>query len=309
MLCVQLLVYVSILVFLVAVAAKIRKYATCPIHLRWELYPIPHEAKKKEYGGSYYEEMEWWKKRIKKSLVSELLAMGEEIFLLKSVYHHNRSLWHWSYPFHIGLYLLVGLVGLLVLGAIVGMLGIPVSSDSSFLVGTATFYITIAAGYTGLTLALIGCIGLLAKRLRDPSLRRVTSPADYCNLLYILLLLLSALTAWLLSDQTFAETREITQSLLQFKGLHNPSSLILLELALFSLFLLYMPFTRMTHFFAKYFTYHKVRWEDTPNLPGGPTEGRSKEALGFRVSWQAAHIQTGKTWGEVASGMPNEEDT
>ena len=47
----QILTYLSGLVFVIAFAAKISKYATMPMHVRWELYPIPHEGQ--AWGGSF----------------------------------------------------------------------------------------------------------------------------------------------------------------------------------------------------------------------------------------------------------------
>lgn len=308
MLMVQLLVYLAVVVFVVAVATKIWKYSTTPLHLRWELYPVAHEAEKSAHGGSYFEEIEWWKSLPKKSLFAELLAMAEEILLLKGVYHHNRGLWYASYPFHLGLYLLVGLIGLLILGGLGEIAGIAVGAAGASLIGKVIYYGTILVGYAGLTLALLGCIGLLVKRSQDPALRPMTVPADFVNLGYILVLLVSALLAWLLTDQTFTTSRQIAKSFIQFRSLPDSSTPIALELILFAGFLLYMPFTRMTHFFAKYFTYHKVRWEDTPNLPGGPLEEKIKAALNYGVTWKGPHIQTGKTWAEIAtSGLPTEE--
>lgn len=306
MLWLQLLVYLAILVFVVATAARIRKYASAPVHLRWELYPVTADRHKK-YGGSYYEEMEWWKKLPKKNLFHELLAMGEEILFLKGVYEHNRPLWFFSYPFHLGLYILVGLIGLLVVGGLAELAGVAVAFGSDSWIGVALYCLTMLAGYLGVTLALVGCIGLLAKRLQDPVLKPMTSPADYCNLAYILCLLLVAGAAWLFADPTFATAREIVKSLLTFRPLPETSRIVTMELILFSGFLLYMPFTRMTHFFAKYFSYHQVRWEDSPNLPGGRWEGKIREVLNFGVSWKAPHIQTGKTWAEVAMEMPEED--
>lgn len=309
MVLVQLLVYLAVVVFFVAVGAKIWKYATTPPHLRWELAPVPHEPDKRKYGGSYFEELEWWKSPPKKSLATELLAMAEEILFLKGVYHHNRSLWYASYPFHLGLYLLVGLIGLLLVGAIATLAGVPVEAASPWFFGRAIFFATILAGYAGLTLALVGCIGLLLKRTRDPALRPMTSPADLANLVYILVLLATALLAWLLTDQTFSTSREIVRSFLRFEVLPaSTGPIVVLELALFAGFLFYMPFTRMTHFFAKYFTYHKVRWEDDPNLPGGPYEERMKPVLQYAVTWKGPHVQKGKTWVELAtSDLPSEE--
>jgi len=64
----------------------------------------------------------------------------------------------------------------------------------------------------------------------------------------------------------------------------------------------------MMHLFAKYFLYHNVRWEDEPNIKGGKLEAKVKEALNFGVSWSAPHIQSGKTWAEVATTLPEKEE-
>ena len=96
--------YLSILIFLTLIIYKVIKYSSLPMHLRWDLYPVAHEPVRNKYGGSYFEKLEWWKKRNKKDHIAELLAMAEEIFLLKGVYLHNKKLWYLSFPFHLGLY-------------------------------------------------------------------------------------------------------------------------------------------------------------------------------------------------------------
>ena len=85
MILLYLLTYISILVFLLLVISRIIKYAGTPVHVRWELYPVAHEPEKNKYGGSYYEEVHWWKKKIKKSHLTELFAMFEEIIFLKII--------------------------------------------------------------------------------------------------------------------------------------------------------------------------------------------------------------------------------
>jgi nitrate reductase gamma subunit len=64
-----------------------------PLHLRWELAPIPHEKGKARYGGSYLEEYEWWTKPRHRSHVSPMMYMAREILLLRGVWQHNRGLW------------------------------------------------------------------------------------------------------------------------------------------------------------------------------------------------------------------------
>ena len=49
-------------VFIVAMySVKLVKIARMPVHLRWELYPVASE-KESKYGGSYYGDVEQWKK-------------------------------------------------------------------------------------------------------------------------------------------------------------------------------------------------------------------------------------------------------
>ncbi|MGA2957349.1 MAG: hypothetical protein ABSF48_16685 [Thermodesulfobacteriota bacterium] len=58
-----------------------------PLHVRWELYPVKHEAgKKAEYGGSYMEEPNWWGKKRERSLFNEIKYMVPEILLLRGLW-------------------------------------------------------------------------------------------------------------------------------------------------------------------------------------------------------------------------------
>jgi hypothetical protein len=59
----------------------------------------------------------------------------------------------------------------------------------------------------------------------------------------------------------------------------------------------------MTHAFVKYFTYHDIRWEDTPNLPGGKLQPKIEKLENQPVTWAAEHIGADgrKNWGELAT--------
>ena len=114
----HLLTYACFIIFVVAVAVRFYKIQTMPVHIRWELYPLPHEAKKAHYGGSYFEEVNWWEKPREVSLIGELKGMIPEMIFIKALWENNRPLWYRSFPFHFGLYLLIGWAGLLVVGAV-----------------------------------------------------------------------------------------------------------------------------------------------------------------------------------------------
>jgi hypothetical protein len=67
--------------------------------------------------------------------------------------------------------------------------------------------------------------------------------------------------------------------------------------------LAYIPLTHMSHFFVKWFTWDKIRWDDEPNVKGGRIEKMVEQALMYPVSWSADHIRGNgkKTWADVAT--------
>jgi hypothetical protein len=83
-----------------------------------------------------------------------------------------------------------------------------------------------------------------------------------------------------------------------------------INIVISSLFLAYMPLTRMVHYVAKYFTYHKVRWDDEPNKPGGGLEKKLQVLLNQPAGWSAPHIQAGQSWIEQvkSSGVPDKTE-
>jgi nitrate reductase gamma subunit len=140
----QIVSYVSFLFFVVTCSVKVLRYARMPIHVRWELYPVALE-KGREYGGSYFEELDWWTKRRQKSLFGVLKYMGQEGLLFRECYRRNRSLWYFTYPLHIGLFLLVIFLLLLLAGALTIIAGIPVTPLASFW-GRLLHYLTPVVG-------------------------------------------------------------------------------------------------------------------------------------------------------------------
>ena len=267
------------------------KYATAPVHLRWDLYPVAHEPGR-DHGGSYFEQLEWWTKKREKDHLAEIFAMAAEILLLKGVWENNRRLWWASFPFHWGLYLLVGTT----LGLMAVMVGL---GGSLVTVGLSV------AGVTGGALTCLGALALLVMRSTDQKLRLYTTPVDRANLL--VLVLFGGLTvAVAVGLPGMNDVPAGLVSLLGFGGA-TISAVWALQIAVGALFLFYLPLTRMVHFFAKYFTYHQVRWDDQPIEENPKMASRIQAALAFGVDWSADHVGAEKTWGEVATTIPGSE--
>lgn len=302
----HVLFYIALAVFAVGTIYKLIKIARMPLHLRWDLYPVPHERGKGHYGGSYYEEVDWWTKPSNPSLIGELKEMAKEIIFIQSMYHHNRPLWIFSFPFHFGLYLMVGFILLLVIGGIMTATGTALAADTGGL-ASVVYYLTVLSGLVGAVLVTLGAIGLFFSRLGNHELRAASVWTDYFNLVLLAAIGVTLFAMSQGTDAGFHQARAFVGSLVTFSATPALSALVTAHLILAAVFLLWLPATHMTHFVGKYFTYHKVRWEDHPNIRGGKIEAAVTKALGYQITWSAPHIKKGSTWVEAATSTGQEE--
>jgi len=288
--------YISLTFIIVASFIKVRRIAGQPLHLRWELYPVAHE-KGREYGGSYLEQLDWWTKPRRRSFFGMVKYIMREALWFEKCYRNNRRLWCFTFPFHIGLFLLLGWSFLLFVGAMAMIFGMTESTAWVMAIN----YLTLATGVAGFALSTIGSIGLLIRRSIDQNLKLYSSPTDYFNLIFILAIVLSGVCSWYFFDPGFAYAREFMKSLITFAPTAtNPAMMI--GILLLALFLVYMPFTHMMHGLTKYFTYHRVCWDDDPSLGDGNIQDKVVKLLNQPVTWSAPHIQHGKKWKEVVQG-------
>jgi len=294
---VMLLSYLLLAIFLVAFTIRTVKMARLPVHLRWELSPVPHEKGRGSYGGSYLEEVDWWTKPREKDLVSEITYMAKEIMFLKALFEHNRKLWWFSFPFHGGLYLLIAAAGLLALGAVAGLLGIS-GPGWGLLTTGVPILASIAYGAGAL-----GALGLFLTRLTSDEMRNSTAPATFLNLLVLLAMFVTGLWAVASVPDFGREVLAFGLGLLSGSLSSEIPGVVNAHMLFAFLFLAYLPFTQMMHFVAKYFTYHKVRWDDEPVTPGSKLDRELKKMLGQSPTWAAAHIGADgkKTWVDIAT--------
>jgi nitrate reductase gamma subunit len=288
---------------LVLIALRILAIARRPIHLRWELAPVPYERKKDGAGGSYLEEYEWWTKARRHSTTAALIYTASEIFLQRSVWRHNRGLWPLTFVFHIGLYLTAGLALGLTILAVLMALGLD------FLGAAPLREIVSVLALLGYLLGGAGAAGLLLKRALDPGLRPFNTIARTINLLFLGAVFLSGLYAWLRTGDYAAEVGRFAHGVITLDRNATVESSFSIHLAISLLFLLYLPLTDMIHFIAKYFTYHLVRWDDQPQ--NDPLERKLRGLMSQPVTWSASHIRSSaeRTWEEIASAESGSEKT
>lgn len=295
---VQLITYAAVVIGIVAMAVKVFRYASAPESMRWELYPVPHEKGRADYGGSYLEELDWWTKKRQSDMFNELKEMAEEILLLKGVFHNNKSVWTWSLPFHGGMYIGIGWLVMLIFGAILSVNGVEVGAAAGGF-GGIVHLVTIVIGYAAMILTGIGALGLFFWRMGSKFQRRYSSPIEYFNLIFFDAVVVVALINHITNDPGFEILRGYFAALISFSPAASMPAAMQVEVIIGSILLAYIPLTRMSHFVAKYFLYHAVRWNDEPNERGSKIEAHIIKSLSQKVGWSAPHMHTGKTWGEV----------
>jgi len=293
-------------VFIVAMySVKLIKIARMPVHLRWELYPVAHEAKSK-YGASYYEDLKRWKKQRRRTWLKGTLFLLKGYFSMGEYFERKRGYWVVLLPWHLGFILIITFHILCFFGALAIVFGVPVSAESASILGVILYFLILITGVASFVSGSLGSVGLLIKRLYDRDLRAFATPQNYFNYLFTLAVFGSGLYAWYFVDPTLSGYREFWKGMVTL----SPATVgyaTTTHIILFALFLIYLPFTRSLHYITKFFAYFWVRWDDRPNVKGSKFERNIKEWLNKPVSWSAPHIQRGRTWAEIASEKKSNE--
>lgn len=308
----QVVAWVSAAVCVVAAGWRTWRLAKAPLHLRWELYPIPHEAGRAEYGGSYMEELDWWTKERPHDNLGMIKYMVAEIFLQKAVYESNRPLWLWTFLMHTGLYLTTAAGGLVVVGGVVGAVWRDVFVAGAWL-GVLWLRLLAVLLAVGGVLGAVGAVGLLIRRSTDAGMALFTTFEQRLNLLWIAAVSLVGLGVVVLVPEGVGQLRQFVQGMVAPQSVAlSLSPVVVAYLLIGALFAAYLPFTHMIHFMSKYFAYHEVRWGDIPNLRGGRIEQQIKEQLAYKPTWSAPHVGADgqRSWLDLAvSKVPADEKT
>jgi len=293
--------------FVAASAARAVQYARQPVHLRWELYPVPHEeAARAAHGGSYFEDSEWWRVPRHLNLVGEWRFMITEMLFLRALREFNRALWFRSFPFHFGLYLLAATCGLVFATALATVLAGHVVAGR--LEGVVSWVCT-GTGAAGIVLTVGGALALLHRRLTDPSLRPYTTRGDIFNLLFFMVAFGVAGLGYAMRPAGSPGALSIAVGLLSWDTRRQIPLLFGSGLVAIALLMAYIPLTHMSHFIGKYFTYHAVRWDDAPLGSSRRMAAAMAAHLAYRPTWAAGHVRGNgaPTWAEVASSNPARE--
>ena len=296
--------YLAVVGFFCMAYIKIRAYlASSPLHVRWELYPVPHEGVKTVYGGSFMEEKDWWTKPRHVAHLGDVKALLTEVLFLHATFEHNIKLWVRTYPFHVGMYMLMGGTIIVLCAAVAQICGLAPQGGLMIFVGN----VINAMVLVGSVCIITGGLALVQRRRSDPGLRRYSTPEHYFNLLIFVLFGALGLAAWATAPSYFELARGFIYNLLTANFVLPQNSLFVLHLLVGFFLLIWIPMTHMGHVFMKYFTYHDIRWGDEPTTYSAKNQEKISEALQYKVTWAASHIAgdgAPKSWVDVATTNP-----
>ncbi len=293
---IAILTYFAYIFIVVAYTVKIVKYLKLPIHLRWELYPVIHEDAY-HYGGSCFENTNWWEKPRKIRNIKGFLWLLKDYFTLHDYLKQNLFYWLGLYPWHIGFIFIITFHILCFFGALFMVSGISISHNSQDILGIIIYYAILFTGVLSFISGAIGSIIILINRVIDKNLKTYASPLQFLTYIFTLIVFLSGLYSWYYVDPKLEEYREFWVGLLTFNFI-GVETATMVHIILFDLFLIYLPFTRSLHYITRFFAFFLIRWDDKPNIRGGDMEKRIEGQFENRINWSGPHIITGKSWRE-----------
>lgn len=274
-----------------------------PRHLRWDLYPVPHQGPE----GSKYQKVDFGKLKPHASLFHELREMIPEMLFIKKAFINNPKVWAGSFPLHAGFYLGIIWLLLIVAGALMELNSIKVTADSTSRISTMVYYLTVVTGAGTFIAGFCGSLVLLGLRIADQDMRYISDYVSFINLGLMIALFGAGLSAWGLTDASFSIIRRHVADLLIINPVPVKEPLVVLEVLVFCLFLIYMPFSRMMHFVGKYFFYHNILWDDEMMKRNSAMENDIAAYLQFKTTWSAPHMQKDGSWvDQVVKGPPKE---
>ncbi len=283
--------WVSLIAFIGFSLKKAMYYANMPQHGRQDLYPIPLESDEKmHYGGSYMEEDKWYEKERHHNLKGEIIDMLVEMLFIKKLFVNQNNFWWLSYSLHLGMYAAIAWSVLLVVGA-----WLPAGA-----LATIVYFLVTVAGLVAGVLMTVGAIGLLYKRLCVREYKIYTTPQEVFNLVALLAVGLTGLLTWFTTGMSFEYGYSIVKAMFTFKPLgamftNGVPAMLVIHILLLGFISFYIPLSKLSHYVGKFFTFHKVIWDNEPNMPGSKIEAnilaaQQKPKDPNALKWAAPHI-------------------
>jgi nitrate reductase gamma subunit len=243
--------------------------------------------------------LEWWNKPKHKNTFRSILSKAKDYFTFPGYFSVNKIYWSGLYSWHIGFYTIIIFHIVSFFSAVILLnTNIQISSEAGSTLGSAIYFFTIAIALVSFILGSMGSVILLIKRLENVDLKNYATSSNYFNYIFFLLVFLSGLAAWYFVDPDLSAYRAFWKNLITLKY-YEVNVMVYIHIMLFSLFLIYLPFTRSIHYIIKIIAFFGIFWDDTPIFKNKKMQRQINASMNKKVRWSADHIQRDATWVEI----------
>lgn len=220
----QVIPYFAAGVFIVGMIWRIITWLKCPVPFQLTMFPAPTDT------------------------AGRAMAIGKELILLDSLRRSDKGLWLGAWLMHIGLFAVIG-------GHIVGISQLGLQFTAFGLSQSQSVSMSAIMGTTAGLVLLAALVVLFYRRTAVPEIKRMSSPADYFDILLLLAIVVSGMHMRLTTlEVNLAEIRSYLGGLMTFSPTVVPHNWIFLShFFLVNVLLVYFPFSKLMHlagFFA-----------------------------------------------------------
>lgn len=221
-----ILPYIVVIVFLGGIIHRVLVWAHVPVPFKLTVFPGPETT------------------------AGAVADLTKEALGFRSLWRGKKSLWFMSWLFHMALALVIigHFFGIAFLGEQFTMFGLTAeqSSELSILLGT----------YAGAAL-LLGLLLLTLRRISSPTVRSISSVADYLVLVLLLGIVGSGMYMRAFAEIPYEVVRDYLTGLLTLHPIAPPAHpAFMLHFSLVELLLLYFPSSKLMHSCGLFFS----RW-------------------------------------------------
>ena len=233
----QVLPYIAAGIFLIGMTCRIMRWMKVPVPFQLTVFPAPKDG------------------------AGQVMAIGSELLLFKSLLKNDKNLWLWAWLLHVSLAMVIGghIVGIYFLMNQFTLIGLSPAASQTM---SATFG-TVA----GLVL-MIALVVLFYRRISDPEVKRLSDPADFFDLLLIFAVVLTGNHMRLPGVHVdLPAIKAYMGGLLTFSPIAIPENAIFIShFILVNILLMYFPFSKLVHV-AGFFINRAMLVEKAPEYP------------------------------------------
>ncbi|MDR3565089.1 MAG: respiratory nitrate reductase subunit gamma [Negativicutes bacterium] len=233
----QVLPFIAAGVFLIGVTYRVIGWLKVPVPFQLTLFPAPKDG------------------------VGRVTAVGTELLFFKSLFHNDKTLWLWAWSLHIALAMVIG-------GHVVGIYYLMNQFTLVGMTPAASQTASAVLGTTAGIVLMVALIVLFYRRIAEPEVKRLSDPADYVDIMFLLSIVITGNHMRLPTVHVnLPAIKSYLGGLFTLSPTPIPTDWVfVVHFTLVNLFLIYFPFSKMLHF-AGYLVNRAMLVEAPPVYP------------------------------------------